>query len=64
MLSDEKREMLGEQKVRPKKRALSLSRSGFFAWSFRKLKRAGGRNYVATKWISNHRKGESKEGNP
>jgi hypothetical protein len=63
-LSNEKREMLGEPKVVAKKRAFSLSRFRFFAGSFRKLKRAGRRDYVATKWISSHPKGESKEDNP
>jgi hypothetical protein len=44
MLSNERREMLGDQKVVAKKRVVSPSRFGFFGGSFKKLRKAGRRN--------------------
>jgi hypothetical protein len=44
MLSNEKRKMLGEQKIVAKKGAFYLSRFRFIAGSFRKLRRAGRKN--------------------
>jgi hypothetical protein len=44
MLSNERREMLGDQKLVAKKRVVSVSRFGFFTGSFVKLRGAGRRN--------------------